>query len=254
VSGPVAVDAGPFDLRPVSAQDTSAVLCLHGLTGTPYEVRPLGEALCARGFRAQGVLLPGHGASVEMLARLEHGAWVDAVRAAYRRLADEHARVHVLGMSLGGLLALNLAADEPVASVVSIGAPLKFAWPLPLLIGLLKRIKPMLEKKTGSDIRDPIARARHPGYRHMPLASVHALIRLQAEVDAKLGRIDAPAFVGHGALDETARPVDADSIYAALGSTHKRIEIYADSGHVVPVDHDGAALAQAVAEFVAEVD
>ena len=40
----------------------------HGFTATPDEMRPLGEALAARGFRVEGVRLPGHGTSVEHLA------------------------------------------------------------------------------------------------------------------------------------------------------------------------------------------
>ena len=250
---PDPVDVAPFDLRPTDGAADGAVLCLHGLTGTPYEVRPIGEALCVRGLRARGLLLPGHNSTVERLATLDRGAWVAAVRGAYLRLADEHGQVHVVGMSLGGLLALDLAAEHPVASVAVIGVLLRFSQPLPLLIPIVKRLLPLLDKKTGSDIQDPVARARHPGYRQMPLASVHELIRLQREVRTKLERIRAPAFIAHGAHDTTARPRDAAHIHAAIGSDVKRLEIYANSGHVVPVDHDGRTLAREIADFVLEV-
>ena len=38
----IVVDPAPFDL---AGEGPAAALCLHGLTGTPYEVRPLGEAI-----------------------------------------------------------------------------------------------------------------------------------------------------------------------------------------------------------------
>ncbi len=250
MSAPIHVNAGPFDLRPETGGGDTAVLCLHGLTGTPYEVRPIGEALFGQGVRAVGPLLPGHGSKVEDLASLRFGDWVEAVARAYRRLADQHTRVHVVGMSLGGLLALHLASHEPVASVVSIGAPLRFRQPLPFLIPLAKRIRPLLEKRTGSDIRDPAARARHPGYRQMPLNSVHELIRLQAVLTPRLGAIASPAFIAHGAHDTTAAPRDAHFIHGALGSQRKRLSLYADSAHIVPVDRDGEALVRDVADFV----
>src|SRR5271154_6266158 len=40
-----------------------ACLLVHGFTGTPWDVRPLGEALAAGGFRVRGIPLPGHGAT-----------------------------------------------------------------------------------------------------------------------------------------------------------------------------------------------
>lgn len=49
------VDPDAFDLRPPAEEaNGAAALCLHGLTGTPFEVRPVAEALVARGVRALG--------------------------------------------------------------------------------------------------------------------------------------------------------------------------------------------------------
>ena len=61
MSAPEPVVPGPYDLEPRGATTGDAVLCIHGLTGTPYEVRPLAEALADRGLRARGPLLAGHG-------------------------------------------------------------------------------------------------------------------------------------------------------------------------------------------------
>ena len=57
------------------------------MIGTPYEVRPPAEALATRGFACLGPLLPGHGTDPG-------------------ELASTHERVYVLGLSMGGLLAL----------------------------------------------------------------------------------------------------------------------------------------------------
>ncbi len=250
MTGPHFVDAGPFDLRPRSEIEGVAALCIHGLSGTPYEVRPLAEAMAARGIRTRGILLPGHGTTPEMLARTRRDAWVTAVRDAYRRLKSEYDRVFVVGLSLGGLLTLDLASREAVAGIVVIGTPLRLAAPIPLVVPLLKYLMPMLRKRGGSDIRDADARARHPGYSAMPLASIHELLKFQTEVHAALGSITAPALIAHGALDRTADPADATRIHDAISSADRDLMLLADSGHVVPVDRDGARLADRVAEFV----
>ena len=113
------VDAGPYDLAPRGSVSGDAALCIHGLTGTPYEVRPLAEALADRGLRARGPLLAGHGESPEELARVTYVDWLDCVRAEFVRLSGEHERVFVCGLSLGGLLTLWLAANEPVAAAAA---------------------------------------------------------------------------------------------------------------------------------------
>ncbi len=247
------VDPSPFDLcRGGSpAGVPAAALCLHGLTGTPYEVRPLAEAIARRGIRARGPVLPGHDSTPEALAAIPRSVWLSAVRDEYRHLRAAHRRVFVVGLSLGGLLALRLSQEESVDGLVAVATPLAFRQPIPLLIPLLKWIVPTIAKKTGSDIRDAEARARHPGYDRIPLASVHEVIRLQRTVASGLSRITAPTLVAHGSHDITADLGDAERIHREVGAKVKELMILPRSAHVVPVDVDGAELAEATADFLA---
>jgi hypothetical protein len=110
-----AVDVSPFDLRPAgSTGESAAVLCLHGLTGTPYEVRPLAEALVARGLRARGPWMAGHEQGHEALARTRHQDWVELAANELERLRAQHERVFVAGISMGGLVTLRLAQTRAV--------------------------------------------------------------------------------------------------------------------------------------------
>jgi carboxylesterase len=242
------VDPSPFDLP---GRGRAAALCLHGLTGTPYEVRSLGEAISAVGIRALGPALPGHNETPERLAASSYGDWLEAARAEFRRLRGEFESVFVVGMSLGGLLALALAEEETVDALAVIGTPLVLHHPLAWLIPLVKYLRPMSPKSEGSDIRDPAARARHVGYRVMPLNSVHELQRLQRRVRPQLVRITAPILVAHGVHDRTASPRDAIEIRDSVSSEVREYLLLAASGHIVPVDFDGPALAEAIAEFLA---
>ena len=242
------VDAGPYELIP--RQDRGgAVLCVHGLTGTPYEMRSVAEALVERGFRVRGPLLPGHGSTPEELAQTSSEDWVEAVHAEYHQLREAHEQVFVAGLSLGGLLSLELASQEKVDGLLVVGTPLALKMPIPQLVGFVKRFVKMLSKADGSDIREPEARRRHPGYKKMPLNSVHELVRLQKKVRKGLGRIEAPALVAHGRLDRTAAPADAMRIYRGLASKEKEVVYFDSSGHVVSVDWDGPELARRAAEF-----
>lgn len=240
------VDAGPFDL----GRGEDAVLCLHGLTGTPYEVRPLGEAFAAAGLRAVGPVLPGHGGGPEALAVTSHEEWIAAVRDGYRALREEHGRVSVAGLSLGGLLALWLAAAERVDALVVVATPLYLHSRLARLLPVVKRLRRYLPKRVGSDIREREARAAHPSMAVMPVASAHELMRLQRRVRGSLHRVTAPILIAHGRLDATAHPDDARAIARLVSSPERELLWLANSGHVVPVDHDGPALARAAVDFL----
>jgi carboxylesterase len=241
-----AVDAGAFDL----GEGRDAALCLHGLTGTPYEIRPIGEALAAAGVRAVGPLLAGHGGDPEALARTSFGDWIDAVASAHRALCDRHERVFLVGLSLGGLLALHRAASANVAALVVIGAPLRLRTRLAPFLPIARYRWPYLPKRRGSDIRDAVARARHPSLRVMPTASAIELIRLQRRVRAALARVSAPLLVAHGRLDVTAHPDDARQIVAEVASPERQLHWLPNSGHVAPVDYDGAELSRAAVDFL----
>jgi carboxylesterase len=240
-------DVAAFDLP---GRGPAAALCLHGLTGTPYEVRSLGEALSRSGIRAVGPALPGHNQTPAQLARISHGEWLDAAREHLRALRGRHDRVFLVGISMGGLISLALAAEEPVDAAVVVATPLRFSRSLVTLLPLIRPFLPYARKRGGSDIREEAARARHPSYDVMPLASVQELIRLQRLVRGRLARVSAPILVAHGALDRTARPSDARSIHAGVGSAERKLLMLEASGHVATVDHDGPLLARTVAEFL----
>jgi carboxylesterase len=246
-------EAGAFDLRASNLGsirvEARAVLCFHGLTATPYEVRPIAEALVARGFRALGPLLPGHGTQPQALASTAWESWLASARDAFAELAVAHERVFVAGMSMGGLLALALAAERPVAGVAAVGTPLDLRLPPDPVLALVGRLRPFLPKRSGPDIRDPAARARHPTYPVMPVAAVRELIRLQRFVVEGLERVRAPILAAHGAHDRTANPSDLDRLLASVASQRKERVWQADAAHVATVDYGGRELAAKIADF-----
>jgi len=239
------LDPGPFALGRVESE--AAVLCLHGLTGTPYEVRPLAEAFAGAGMYAVGPALPGHGKSPEELAAVvSWEEWADAAREELRRLTTRHRHVFAAGLSMGGLLSLLLASERLVDALVVVGVPLRLAAPIPWVVPYLKHRVPFLQKRAGSDIQDDAARARHPSYDRM-----HELTKLQKVVRGRLRQITAPILVAHGSLDRTANPRDAQRIFDTVASSQRELLWLRASGHVVPVDRDGPQLARAAAAFLA---
>lgn len=90
-----------------------AVLLIHGLTGTPNEMRFVGRALAKAGFNVHGMQLAGHcGAEADLLTTGWHD-WYASVETAHAELVASHGTVFVAGLSMGALLALHLAHQNP---------------------------------------------------------------------------------------------------------------------------------------------
>jgi carboxylesterase len=251
-------DKAPYFFRAAGAR---AVLCVHGFTGTPFEVRPLAEALAAQGFTVAAPLLAGHGVSIEELAVTR---WPDWLASAERALLDLRgqvggAAVGVAGFSLGGLLALRLARLHPemIAALAVMAAPLRLSPFHASAVRAIARLPrflrrgplAVLPKTRGSDVVDLEMRRRNPGLSGMPLVGVESLMDLGEVVRGDLAEVRAPTLVVHGALDRTVPLEDSLELAGRLGATEIERLWLPGSGHLVAIDVERRTLAEAVARF-----
>jgi carboxylesterase len=248
----VAPNTRPFELPGTL---DAAVLCIHGFTSTPFEVRYLAEALQRRGFTAVGPVLPGHGTSVSDLAGTTWERWAEEIASQFEALRGRFPWVAVVGQSLGGLLALHLAARTPeVKAVASLAAPL---W----LEGLGKRVAEWtrpgrwlhryvrtVPKLGGSDIADPVAKASYPSYAQIPVPALHSLCDFMGVVDEVLPRVAAPTLIVHAHADHTAPVACARRIAERTGA--ERLHLLDHSYHVISVDRERDIVADEVGSFL----
>ena len=101
------------------------VLLIHGLSGQPDEMRPLGDHLAGQGFTVLGPWLKGHDTNPKDLPRNDWTDWAASAREAYDHLKGRCEKVFVGGLSMGGLQALHLAAQVPVAGVIALSTPIR---------------------------------------------------------------------------------------------------------------------------------
>ena len=243
-----------FDL---GAPGDPPCLFLHGFTGSPAELRPLAELVAAKGFRVLGPRLPGHGLGAADLATAGATEWVRAATEALRSLAKP---AHVLGLSMGALLAVRLAADEaPAVRSLALLAPAVRlaglgrvgAWTLWRMPWLYRRW-PTVPWSTASDVREPATHAVSLKNPRLSLFGIAELRRLQAAVLDDARRVRAPTLLVLGKYDRTISNPAARRLGLRLSA---EVMVAAGSGHQLGLDHDHEAIAQAVLmHFTSAVD
>ena len=248
----------------VTSGSTSArgILCLHGLTGTPFEVHAIAQALSGAGHVVSAPLLSGHGIDPAALEASSWTDWLESARVAFEALAREvQGPVAIVGFSMGGLLAIELAkaAPERVAALAILSSPLRLRASQVSGIRLLSLVPHRLRrgrfraipKRFGSDVAHPDLRGKVLGLPAMPVRALENLLRLMAAARTDLGRVRAPTLVAHGRHDHTV-PISASfELSERLGApTVERLWLE-NSFHLVGLDNDKEALIDAIMRFFA---
>jgi carboxylesterase len=246
----------------MAAMNERGVLCLHGFTGTPFEVQEIADALAASGYAVGVPMLSGHGLDPLALEATRWTDWLASARAAFDELAARTTgRIAVVGFSMGGLLALKLAAAAPerVAALAVLAAPLRLRRAQVGGIRLLGLIPPRLRrgrlraipKSFGSDVAHPDLRGKILGLPAMPLRALQSLLALMASARADLKRVTAPTLIAHGRHDHTVPIADSLELAASLGAATVERLWLESSFHLVGVDVDKQLLIDSITRFFA---
>jgi len=233
--------------------DSTGCLLVHGFTGTPKEMRWVGEHLSAQGRSVLGVRLAAHATRPQDMIRARWPDWLASVEDGWHLLSSCCDKVFVIGLSMGGVLSLTFAARFPVAGVVAMATPHHIP-PDPRLpfIKPLSVLKPFMPKGP-SNWYDPQAFAQHAAYTVDPTRAYLEVLGLLAEMRAALPQVTAPALLIYSKNDQTVTVQEEhmQQIYAALGSHDKHGLWVENSSHVITEDAARQEVFRAVADFVA---
>lgn len=243
------LDPSPFFLEggPIG------VLLIHGFTGSPPEMRLIGNYLHERGLTVSGPLLPGHGTTAEEMNRCKWRDWTRHVERALADLKERCQTVFVGGLSMGSLLTLYLAAHHPDLPGAILYSPAVVV--ADRLIYLTPLLKYFIHKKPKSDsgdtdLTDPEAPLRLWSYEQNPVFAAHELLKLILRVRRLLPRVVCPLLIIHSTLDQAIHPKSALYTYRRAGSKDKELITLHNSGHCLTVDSEWEAVAGKTYEFI----
>ena len=251
-----------------------AVFLIHGLGGTQYDLGSMHKRLKNAGFVTYSLMLPGHGTTPADLVGVTAEDWLEAVRQKYLEVMSLHDEVHVMGMCMGALLAIETVKRErhTKGKLIALVPPLFydgwatpwyafvrfFLYPIP---GVAARWKieegdpyGIKNEQLRAIVKAKFARGDNFHYNWFPLECVRQVDRLRAMVRKDLRKIEASTLVIHAREDDLTSLNSANyviqNINGKKGPTKARMVVLEDSYHMVCVDNDKEIVAKNVLEFI----
>jgi carboxylesterase len=246
--------AEPFvaDGDATSPHGRVGVLLSHGFTGSPASMRPWADHLAAQGYAVSLPLLPGHGTTWQQMNKTTWADWYGEIERAFEALANQVDTVVVCGLSMGGALALRLAADHPdrVAGLVLVNPAVRTDRKDVKLLPLLKLVVPSMPG-IANDIKKP--GVEEHGYTRTPLRAADSMFQAYKQLVADLGRVTCPILLFRSTVDHVVDPSSAQAIRSSVSSADVREELLEDSYHVATLDNDAQRIFDGSVEFVERV-
>lgn len=227
----------PFMLPGFGGNANKVVVLSHGFTASPPTIRPLANAINKQGYAVIGVLLPGHGTTLEDMRMSCEAQWFGELERVFLEARAEYEKVAIGGLSLGGTLAARVA-EKHEADALLMYAP---AFKLKHLYQYIGYFFHPIMKYIKFDPKHRKARVNFLeeygiGYNGVPLEKLRDLIRTAALARQALPNVKCPVFSVASLTDEQVSPKICDLIEQALpNSTLIRL---ADSPHVCVLGHD----------------
>lgn len=223
--------AEPFFLR----GGENGVLLVHGFTGSPAELLPLGEFLNRAGYTVLCVRLAGHGTNEKDLSRTTCDDWFNSVLDGYAMLKNFCEKIFVVGHSMGSLLSLKLAAVKKIEKLITLSPPFSIndgfhieKLPPRSQCENLFVVKPRRKLKN-------VPPAVNKTYRRIPLVCVHEFLALLDDVRKILSEIKVPLLILHAQDDHTANFESAEFLSKAVAVSQVEFFAMSAGGHLIPL-------------------
>lgn len=230
----------------------SVCLLVHGIAGSPAQMRYLADNLAAAGLKARGLLLPGHGASPEDLDGVLWQDWYEHLHGEYLALKQEHDEVCLIGFSIGAALCAHYAAHNRIDRLVLLNVPLcplNGKYPTGLMLRVygtfFRTVKGRAERLIGAD-GEPFSFV----YDWVPTAILHTMSELIDIVRDNLHRIRAPVLIIQSKSDKVSGGMSGPLVFDGVSSSEKRLVMFDETGHSIMVGPNEKAVSEEVIGFL----
>ena len=235
-------------------KDAAGVLLLHGAGDTPQALSELATYLYERGFSVRVPLLSGHGRALSAFGGTSSTRWHQDVAREYAAMKATHRSVSMVGLSMGGALAISLASREEGVRALVLLVPY-LAMPFAVSAAAVSSrawgwLCPYFVSGGRRSIHDPVAAARALGYGIFTPNALRALHEVVVEAWNALPKVGIPTLVIHSREDKRISAANAERAFRLLGSTEKKLVWIEGAGHVITVDYGHERVFELTADWL----
>ncbi|WP_110926596.1 alpha/beta hydrolase [Bacillus massiliglaciei] len=223
------------------------ILICHGFNGTPQSMKYLGTRFAEQGFTVSVPRLRGHGTDVLDMEKASYKDWIADLLTAYEELKKTCSEVYILGQSMGGALALEIASKTACDGIMTINAALQ----VPEYEKYKGSLTPRFLSEGEPDIHNK--EAEELTYDQVPLKAVRELLKLMERVKGKLSQVNCPVLVLYSPEDHVVPASCSLELYDSVSSKEKALIKLDRSYHVASLDFDQDKIVDEAARFIVQV-
>lgn len=225
------------------------VMLIHGFSGSPAEMKGLGDYLNGMGYTVLGIKLAGHGSDLKRMASTLLSDWMESAEDGYKRLIQDCKKVFIVGFSMGGLLTVELAKKVSPAGIVVMSPPmLNMRW-LEHIIPVARFFKPWYVIGERSDppmYKPPYTCVAYP---KVPTKSTIEFLKL-IKIVRSGSNVETPTLIIQGLLDKTIPKRSGRELLSLIQSKDKRLLHFEESDHMVILNRDRDEVWKVTGDFI----
>ncbi len=161
-------------------------LIIHGFGGGAHEIEAIAKHLINLGYDVVSPTLKGHSATKKEMKKATYANWIESAESELQKMHDNKDEVLVIGFSMGGLIAFNLACRYDLRGIVTINTPI-FYWNL---AQVLHNIMDDVKNRRTIQIRRYLQAKQNS-----PISSMKQFLLLLNQTKTKLEKVNCPLLV-----------------------------------------------------------
>ena len=221
----------------------NSALLIHGFTGSPGEMKPLGVHLAEKNISVKAPLLPGHGTKPGKMTKTTYKDWLDLIYKEIEFMLSNYERTTLIGLSMGGLLSLAGAIKYPVENVVSMAAPINLTYRFYSFVPLISRLNLYIPKgKWDSFVKERGA------YNCIPTKSLSDLLNIRNFVKEGISSINCPVLIMQGKKDLMVS--QKSPLFLNEHIKDSRLVMFSNSGHILTMDKEREKVLNNIEHFI----
>lgn len=229
----------------------TGVLFIHGFTGSPHDFEYMARKVHEAGFTVSVPRLPGHGTCGEDFLKTTANDWLRRAFDAYYDLKTVCKDVHIVGLSMGGVIALIMASILKPKKLVTLAAATHLVDNRIKIARFISLFKKKIPKESAQIYDDPEYEFLNKEYWSFNWPKQAAeLYRLVKMARKNITQIVSDTLVVAARNDNLVPLEAAQFIYSNVSSKKRKLLIFEQSGHVLSNDVEKEAVTEAVINWL----